>query len=252
MGAVQIVQTISAHALALSDVAAQLVARALGAPACAVWELLPPGEVLLLRAATGTDRALAGKLAVAVDVSSPEGYALRAGASVIIDDLERDPRFAGSRERAHGFASAASAIVPGDDRPFGVLAVAHRAPRAFSPDDLRFLESSAALLGEAMRLAGRARDGRELAHRIVSLGRDEARPINAHSPSTRAGVRFTPRERQVLALIREGLTNAAIALRLGVSVTTVRTHVRGIIEKLGVNSKLQAIVRASEQGMLHD
>jgi two-component system nitrate/nitrite response regulator NarL len=51
---------------------------------------------------------------------------------------------------------------------------------------------------------------------------------------------LTPREREVLALLVEGLENAEIASRLDVSANTIRTHVQNILTKLGVRSRLQA------------
>ncbi|MGH2767308.1 MAG: LuxR C-terminal-related transcriptional regulator [Actinomycetota bacterium] len=51
---------------------------------------------------------------------------------------------------------------------------------------------------------------------------------------------LTPREREVLTLLVEGLDNAQIARRLDVSANTIRTHVQNILTKLGVRSRLQA------------
>lgn len=55
---------------------------------------------------------------------------------------------------------------------------------------------------------------------------------------------LTPRERQVLALAAEGLTNKAIAERLTLTENTVKNHVRHVREKLGVHSRAEAIVVA--------
>lgn len=64
------------------------------------------------------------------------------------------------------------------------------------------------------------------------------------------GSDLTPRELEVLALIAEGLGNAAIAQRLQVSVNTVRNHVANISAKLGVHSKLEALAVAVREGLL--
>jgi len=51
---------------------------------------------------------------------------------------------------------------------------------------------------------------------------------------------LTPRQWQVLALLREGLTNDQIAARLGISVDGVKFHVSEILGKLGVSSRNEA------------
>lgn len=58
--------------------------------------------------------------------------------------------------------------------------------------------------------------------------------------------RLTPRERDVLRHLAEGLHRTAIADRMGVSSNTVRTHLRHVMDKLGVNSQLAAAARGRE------
>jgi pimeloyl-ACP methyl ester carboxylesterase len=59
---------------------------------------------------------------------------------------------------------------------------------------------------------------------------------------------LTPRERQILELIAHGLDNMQIAAHLGLSEKTVRNNVTPILDKLGVESRPQAIVRARDAG----
>ena len=59
---------------------------------------------------------------------------------------------------------------------------------------------------------------------------------------------LSPREREVLALITEGLGNAQIAERLSISEKTVRNHVSNLFDKLGVWTRAQAIVFAHDRG----
>ncbi|MFI5679805.1 response regulator [Streptomyces cellulosae] len=59
---------------------------------------------------------------------------------------------------------------------------------------------------------------------------------------------LTAREEEILALMSHGLDNRAIADRLTISYATVRTHVRGILEKLQVRSQLEAVAKAAEWG----
>ena len=58
------------------------------------------------------------------------------------------------------------------------------------------------------------------------------------------------REREVLTLLADGLANADIAERLGISDKTVRNHVSHLFDKLGVWSRAQAIVFAREHGFV--
>jgi len=62
---------------------------------------------------------------------------------------------------------------------------------------------------------------------------------------------LTPREKEVLRLIAEGLSSRNVAASLGISYTTVRTHIRSLGSKLGVHSKLEAIVKARELGLIN-
>jgi DNA-binding NarL/FixJ family response regulator len=61
---------------------------------------------------------------------------------------------------------------------------------------------------------------------------------------------LTAREREILQLIAEGLTNAAISARLFISVNTVRNHVQNVLAKLGVHSKLEALSVAIRDGLI--
>lgn len=62
--------------------------------------------------------------------------------------------------------------------------------------------------------------------------------------------RLTPREKDVLRLMAEGYPSRDIAAELGISYTTVRTHIRGLGTKLAVHSKLEAILKARELGLI--
>jgi len=60
---------------------------------------------------------------------------------------------------------------------------------------------------------------------------------------------LTPREKQVLILMAQGAPTRAIAIQLGISYTTARTHIRSLEHKLEVHDKLSAVVRARELGL---
>jgi two-component system nitrate/nitrite response regulator NarL len=61
---------------------------------------------------------------------------------------------------------------------------------------------------------------------------------------------LTKRELEVLALLADGLSNRAIAGRLHLAESTVKGYVATLLEKLGVESRLQAVVRAHRDGLL--
>ena len=66
----------------------------------------------------------------------------------------------------------------------------------------------------------------------------------------RAVESLTPREREVLQALAEGLDSAGIAERLNISLRTMRNHMASILSKLGVHSQLQALVFALRHGVV--
>lgn len=61
---------------------------------------------------------------------------------------------------------------------------------------------------------------------------------------------LTGRELEVLRLVAEGLPNKQIALRLNISEHTIKFHINAIMGKLGVQSRTEAVVRATRQGLI--
>jgi DNA-binding NarL/FixJ family response regulator len=65
----------------------------------------------------------------------------------------------------------------------------------------------------------------------------------------RLAAHLTGRELECLAMLVEGLDTAAMVARLGVSRTTIRTHIQAVLTKLGVHSRLEAASVAVRYGL---
>jgi DNA-binding NarL/FixJ family response regulator len=61
---------------------------------------------------------------------------------------------------------------------------------------------------------------------------------------------LTPRESEVLALLAEGLSNKEIAVRLEISEHTAKFHVNSILQKMGAQKRVEAVVRAAKMGII--
>ena len=64
-------------------------------------------------------------------------------------------------------------------------------------------------------------------------------------------VLLTPRELEVLTLLAEGMSNKAIARRLGISVHTAKFHVGALIDKLDAVGRTDAVAHAARRGVIH-
>jgi NarL family two-component system response regulator LiaR len=97
-------------------------------------------------------------------------------------------------------------------------------------------------LAEAIRAAyaGKATLAPEATQVLIQASREDPSP----------GHDLTPREREVLALIVEGLSNPDIAKRLSISRSTARAHVSNILSKLCVSNRAEAITLALRQKLV--
>ncbi len=69
-------------------------------------------------------------------------------------------------------------------------------------------------------------------------------------PETVVGLELSPREKEVLQLVRQGLLSKEISDRLSISVHTVNTHRQRLLEKLGANNSMEAVAFAARLGLL--
>ncbi|WDG17810.1 response regulator [Microbacterium sp. Clip185] len=97
--------------------------------------------------------------------------------------------------------------------------------------------------------AGEGTLDQRLTRRILREFGERRRPGAARATS--AAVVLTDREREVLGLLAEGLSNAEIAERLFVEQTTVKYHLAGILQKTGARDRLQAVLWGIRAGVVH-
>jgi DNA-binding NarL/FixJ family response regulator len=124
-------------------------------------------------------------------------------------------------------------------------------------DDDEFVRAALEAGATGYLLKTMARDELVAAVRAAAQGTTVLDPIlsprlaGAHSsfgPSN--GPRLTWREREAVELVAEGLSNKAIAARLGVSVRTVEGHLNHVFTKLGVESRTELVRHVLTQGLI--
>ena len=155
---------------------------------------------------------------VILDVRLPDGNGLEACRKVRADNAEIGivilTMYAGDDQLFEALEAGASAFVPKNAPSEDVVAAARHAassPRSFTANDLN----------EAMK--------RRL------------------SPS---GPQLSPREREVLGLLADGLGVAQISRQLYISESTTKTHISKLYEKLGAGNRAQALMTALKLGLL--
>ncbi len=136
---------------ALMNDAVGLVARTLEVEYAKVLEVLPEGTAFRLRAGVGWREGLVGQATVGTGTDSQAGYTLWTNEPVIVEDLRAETRFSGPPLlHEHGVVSGLSVIIPGHERPFGVLGAHTTRRRTFTQDDVHFLQAVGNVLAEAI------------------------------------------------------------------------------------------------------
>lgn len=98
--------------------------------------------------------------------------------------------------------------------------------------------------GEALLLPG------EVVEMLRLVSRERQEKLAARQAARQAVELLTPREKEVLQALAEGLESREIAEKLNVTVETERTHMVNILNKLDVHSRLQALVFAARHGVV--
>jgi PAS domain S-box-containing protein len=154
------VATLSQRALstnslaALLDRALALVAQTLEAELCAIFELQPNGDTLLLRAGIGWQEGLVGQATIEARSDNHARYTLQSTLPVIMDDGRHEVRFSISPLlQNHNIVSGITLTIYGQDQPFGMLGAYTRTQRAFTSDDAHFLHAVVNVLANAITRA---------------------------------------------------------------------------------------------------
>jgi len=113
------------------------------------------------------------------------------------------------------------------------------------------LHKSAAI-SEIVDSVRRLRSGEALLspNEIIAMLRAASAKRQREEEARRAIERLTPREKEVLEALGEGLDSKQIAAKLHITVETERTHMVNILRKLDVHSRLQALVFAARHGLV--
>ena len=93
---------------------------------------------------------------------------------------------------------------------------------------------------------------RQATDALIASAADASRsaPSAARPPVPESFVRLTDRERQILCLIGNALSNRQIAVTLSISEKTVKNHITSLLAKLGVSGRTEALVIALREGVL--
>ncbi len=110
---------------------------------------------------------------------------------------------------------------------------------------LKDMDPDALVLALRDIVAGKTVVAPDLAPVLAKVVQDDGAVTMETSPFSE----LTPRESEILSLLAEGQSNKVIARNLGISDGTVKLHVKAILRKLGVHSRVEAAVIAVERGL---
>jgi len=110
-------------------------------------------------------------------------------------------------------------------------------------------DSSIEEVAQAVRVVaeGQSLISPSMAVKLIDEFKQMSRPEREHVPG---GLRLTERELEVLRLVAKGMNNRKIAAKLFISENTVKNHVRNILEKLQLHSRMEAVMYAVREKLL--
>jgi len=189
------------------------------------------GDAQLLNALSDTDNLILSPVETNLEIS-----ARVAQADVLVVDVAADPPKRLEAIKNLQFERPVLALVGTGQAPEAIAAGAAGAISVKSPPDAIAAGISALYEGLAVADVGV----------FSTLSAVEA------APERPAGGRdtLTRREHEVLVLLAEGLSNKEIAAKLGISEHTAKFHVNSILQKMGAQKRVEAVVRAARQGLI--
>lgn len=150
---------------------ARRAASGVEAELSAVFFASPDGRELVLHAGTGWEPRYLGNVTLKVDAKSQSGYTLLSRAPVLVEDMATETRFElAAVGKEHNIRSGITVVLGNPERPLGVLGTFSTRPRAFTPDDVNFLQSVGSILGSVVERE-RTQDAiRELSAPVLPVG----------------------------------------------------------------------------------
>jgi DNA-binding NarL/FixJ family response regulator len=173
------------------------------------------------------------------DEADDEGWSLplpiSCSADVVVADYESGVELATKGSRRPGTGDSFKImVVASSDREWEIRSALERGVRGYV-------------------LVGCALDELACGVRAVHRGARHLSPqVAQRLAESMSGEPLTAREEQVLRLVVEGMGNKAIARRLDIAVGTVKSHLKGVFDKLNVVSRTQAICAAERRGLLRE